>query len=126
MIVIVMAGQNCLPVSFVRAGYSVLVIILLCQTLCVEGIVHMQLVAPISQLHKLVLGDVLPCCGEEYQRRRVVNNRACFAKPAVIVRPVTTEDVAITVNFARRNGFQVRFLLCTVLLYSCLSLFNFR
>ena len=100
---IVMAAQNSPPLPLARTGYSVLVIILLCQTLCVEGIVHMQLVAPISQLHKLVLGDVLPCCGEEYQRRRVVNNRACFAKPAVIVRPVTAEDVAITVNFARRN-----------------------
>jgi hypothetical protein len=82
--------------------------------ICVEGIVHMQLVAPISQLHELVLGDVLPCCGEEYQRRRVVNNKACLAKPAVIVRPLTTEDVAITVNFARRNGSQVRFVICAV------------
>ena len=121
-----MPAQNCLTVPLARAEYSVLVIILLCQTLCVEGIVHMQLVAPISQLHELVLGDVVPCCDEEYQCRRVVNNRACLAKPAFIVRPLTAEDVAITVNFARRNGFQVRFLLCTVLLYSCLSLFNFR
>ena len=71
--------------------------------------VHLQHVAPISKLHQLVLGEVLPCCGEEYKKKRMVNNRACIAKPAVIVRPVTTEDVAITVNFARRNGFQVSF-----------------
>jgi len=64
-------------------------------------------VAPISALHHLVVGEVLPCCGEKYQRRRMVNNRACLARPAVIVRPRTTEDVATTVNFARRNRLQI-------------------
>ena len=64
-------------------------------------------VAYISQLHKLVIGHVLPCCGAEYERRRLVNNKACHARPSVIVRPVTTEDVAVTVIFARRNGYQV-------------------
>ena len=73
---------------------------------CHDG-VHMQHVAPISKLHELVLGEVLPCCGKKYQHRRLVNNRACTARPAVIVRPRTTEDVAIAVNFARRNGIQV-------------------
>ena len=63
--------------------------------------------APLSQLHSLVLGEVLPCCGDSYHRRRLVNNKACQARPAVIVTPVTTEDVAITVNFARRNNYQV-------------------
>ena len=63
--------------------------------------VHMQHVAPISKLHELVLGEVLPCC---------VNNRACIAIPAVMVRPPTTEDVAIVVNFARRIGIQVALL----------------
>ena len=73
---------------------------------CHDG-VHMQHVAPISMLHELVLGEVLPCCGKKYERRRMVNNRAFTAIPAVIVRPRTTEDVAIVVNFARRNGIQV-------------------
>ena len=86
-----------------------LLISLLYHTACADSIVHLQHVAPISKLHELVLGEVLPCCGEEYQRRRVVNNRACLARPAVIVRPLTTEDVAIAVNFAKRNGFQVSF-----------------
>ena len=68
---------------------------------------HMRHTSPISQLHQLVVGEVLPCCGESYQRRRLVNNKACAALPAVIVRPVTTDDVAIVVNFARRNGYQI-------------------
>ena len=97
------------------SGYSVLVPCLVI-SLMYHGVygdgVHMQHVAPISKLHQLVLGEVLPCCGVEYQRRRMVNNRACIARPAVIVQPVTTEDVAITVNFARRNGFQVAFINC--------------
>ena len=101
------------PVNMARTGYSVLVpclvISLLYQAVYADGGVHMQHVAPISKLHKLMLGEVLPCCGEKYQLRRVVNNRACLARPAVIVRPLTTEDVAIAVNFAKRNGFQVGF-----------------
>ena len=68
---------------------------------------HIHHVAPISALHHLVVGEVLPCCGKKYQRMRMVNNRACTARPAVIVRPRTTEDVATTVNFARRNKIQV-------------------
>merc|ERR1719320_811485 len=40
----------------------------------------------------------MPCCGKKYQRMRMVNNRACTARPAVIVRPRSTEDVATTVN----------------------------
>ena len=88
-------------------AWSVLVISLMYRCVSGNGGVHMQQVAPISKLHQLVLGKVLPCCGVEYEKRRVVNNRACIARPAVIVQPVTTEDVAIVVNFARRNGFQV-------------------
>ena len=87
-----------------RDGYSVrcLVILLLSKAMPVHSIVHIQHVAPISQLHRLVIGLVLPCCGEEYERRRLVNNKACQARPAVIVRPATSEDVAITISFARR------------------------
>ena len=98
-------------VPLVRTGYSVLVtcllISLLYHTACADSIVHLQHVAPISKLYELVLGEVLPCCGQKYQRRRMVNNRACLARPAVIVRPATTEDVAVAVNFARRNGYHV-------------------
>ena len=79
--------------------------------LCIVGMVISQAryeqSAPLSHLHSLLLGEVLPCCGDGYHRRRLVNNRACQARPAVIVTPVTTEDVAITVNFARRNNYQV-------------------
>ena len=57
--------------------------------------------APISQLHRFVVGDVLPCCGESYQKLRLVNNRACINKPAVIVRPATNEDVSIVVFIFR-------------------------
>ena len=63
--------------------------------------------APMSLLHDLILGEVIPCCGPRYDELRSVNNRACVSRPEVIVRPVTTEDVAIAVNFARRNGLQV-------------------
>ena len=42
-----------------------------------------------------------------YDQLRTVNNRACVARPAVIVRAATTEDVAVAVNFARRNQLQV-------------------
>ena len=100
-------------VPIVRTGYSVLVpcllISLFYDAVCADSdsIVHLQHVAPISKLHELVLGEVLPCCGQKYQRRRMVNNRACLARPAVIVRPATTEDVAVAVNFARRNGYHV-------------------
>ena len=101
------------------SGYSVivpglcLVISLMYQKVGGYGGSHILHMAPISKLHELVLGEVLPCCGAKYQRRRLVNNRACLARPAVIVRPVTTEDVAISVNFAKRNGFQVSlFLFC--------------
>ena len=69
--------------------------------------VPMRHKAPISQLHRFVVGDVLPCCGESYQKLRLVNNRACINKPAVIVRPATNEDVSIVVKFARRNGYQI-------------------
>ena len=79
--------------------------------------------APLSLLHDLVIGDVVPCCGPRslspssslniiiinicrYDQLRTVNNRACVARPAVIVRAATTEDVAVAVNFARRNQLQ--------------------
>jgi len=62
---------------------------------------------PIHQLHYEVVGEVLPCCGPAYERRRLVNNRACTAKPYVIVSPSTTEDVAATVGWARRNNIQI-------------------
>ena len=63
--------------------------------------------APMSLLHELTIGEVIPCCGPRYQELRTVNNQACVSRPQVIVLPVTTEDVAIAVNFARRNGLQV-------------------
>ena len=63
--------------------------------------------APMSLLRDLILGEVIPCCGPRYDQLRSVNNRACVSRPEVIVRPATTEDVAIAVNFARRNGLQV-------------------
>ena len=63
--------------------------------------------APMSLLRDLILGEVIPCCGPRYDELRSVNNRACVSRPEVIVRPATTEDVAIAVNFARRNGLQV-------------------
>ena len=99
-------------VQLVRTGYSVIVpclvlMLALCQTVATDQIIHMQHTAPISKLYELVLGEVLPCCGQKYQRRRLVNNRACTARPAVIIRPATTEDVAVAVNFAKRNGYQV-------------------
>ena len=63
--------------------------------------------APMSLLHELTIGEVIPCCGQRYEQLRKVNNQACVSRPRVIVLPVTTEDVAIAVNFARRNGLQV-------------------
>ena len=63
--------------------------------------------APLSLLHDLIIGEVIPCCGPRYDELRSVNNRACVSRPEVIVRPATTEDVAIAVNFARRNGLKV-------------------
>ena len=79
--------------------------------------------APISLLRDLILGDVIPCCGPRlvdlvliyftwwdvitrYNELRTVNNKACVSRPELIVRTATTEDVAIAVNFARRNGLQ--------------------
>ena len=62
---------------------------------------------PMSLLHELTIGEVIPCCGQRYEQLRKVNNQACVSRPRVIVLPVTTEDVAIAVNFARRNGLQV-------------------
>jgi hypothetical protein len=62
------------------------VISLLYQDVFGDDDVHIKNVAPISRLHELVLGEVLSCCGKKYQRRRLVNNRACIARPAVIVR----------------------------------------
>ena len=44
---------------------------------------------------------------------RTVNNKACVSRPEIIVLPATTEDVAIAVNFARRNGLKVTTLLIT-------------
>ena len=63
--------------------------------------------APVSLLHELVIGEVVTCCGPRYEALRTVNNKACISRPSVIVVPATTEDVAITVNFARRNGLEV-------------------
>ena len=63
--------------------------------------------APMSLLRDLILGEAIPCCGPRYDALRSVNNRACVSRPEVIVRPATTEDVAVAVNFARRNGLQV-------------------
>jgi hypothetical protein len=34
-----------------------------------------------------VAGEILPCCGAAYQKRRLVNNAACIARPSVIVTP---------------------------------------
>jgi len=61
----------------------------------------------VQDLHQLIIGEVLPCCGKKYQQRRLVNNRACIARPAIIVRPYSAEDVAIVVTFAVRHGFQI-------------------
>ena len=121
---IIPAHTHCDYVSIVRTGYSVLVpclvISLIYHTTCADSIVHLQHMAPISKLHELVLGEVLPCCGQKYQRRRMVNNRACVARPAVIVRPATTEDVAVAVSFARRNGYHVGSVFIPLLvLYKC-------
>jgi len=63
--------------------------------------------APLSILYKQISGSVLACCGEEYERRRQVNNRACLARPYVIIRPINTQDVARTVSFAHRNGIEI-------------------
>ena len=94
--------------SSINEGLYLLFFMLLFNN-CVMGQDDEQIhhVAPISALHHLVVGEVLPCCGKKYQRMRMVNNRACLARPAVIVRPRFTEDVATTVNFARRNKIQV-------------------
>ena len=63
--------------------------------------------APVSLLHSLVVGEVVPCCGPRYEALRTVNNKACISRPNIIVVAATTEDVAIAVNFARRNGLEV-------------------
>ena len=63
--------------------------------------------APVSLLRSMLAGEVVPCCSNRYEVLRTVNNRACLARPAIIVRPLTTEDVAIAVNFARRNNMEV-------------------
>ena len=81
-----------------------MVMIVLCQARYAHSAMHHHHSAPVSQLHSLVLGEVLPCCGDNYQHRRLVNNRACRARPAVIVRPVTTEDVAVTVNYGEATS----------------------
>ena len=95
----------------VSRGYSVAVLytvlLLLYPQVCGGEGDHLHHHAPLSVLHDLVVGEVLPCCGQKYQRRRLVDNRACTARPDIIVRPAATEDVAITVNFARRNGYKV-------------------
>lgn len=36
-----------------------------------------------------------------------MNNKACSARPAIIVIPLTTEDVAVAVTFAVRHGFEL-------------------
>ncbi|XP_023338544.1 uncharacterized protein LOC111709168 [Eurytemora carolleeae] len=54
-----------------------------------------------------VSGDVFPCCGSRYQQLRLVNNKACTARPYAIIRPRTTEDVALAVNFAHRHRIQI-------------------
>ena len=60
-----------------------------------------------SLLHSLVIGEVVPCCGPRYEALRTVNNKACISRPNIIVVAATTEDAAIAVNFARRNGLEV-------------------
>ena len=90
----------------VSRGYSVAVVYTVV-ILCGGGCDHIHHKAPLSVLHDLVVGEVLPCCGQKYESRRLVDNQACLARPDIIVRPAATEDVAITVNFARRNGYKV-------------------
>ena len=95
------------------------VLVLLYPQVCAgEGYhVHHHHHAPVSVLHDLVVGEVIPCCGPRYESRRMVDNRACTARPDIIVRPASTEDVAITVNFARRNGYKVRSYPCFIFIF---------
>ena len=84
-----------------------LFLLMLCITELVSGLQDQQGIS-LSHLRQQMTGEVLPCCGERYQRRRIVNNRACVARPLVILRPRSAEDVAVGIDFARRNGLQVK------------------
>ena len=42
-----------------------------------------------------------------FEEKRAVMNAACTAQPAVIVVPITEEDVSIIVGAARDNNIEV-------------------
>ena len=42
-----------------------------------------------------------------FEEKRAVMNAACTAQPAVIVVPITEEDVSIIVGAARDNNLEV-------------------
>ncbi len=61
----------------------------------------------IEQLRAGVRGDVIEPGEDAYDEARKVYNAMIDRRPAVIVRPVRTEDVVAAVNHARENGLDL-------------------
>src|SRR5712692_5564351 len=58
----------------------------------------------VNGLRGQVKGDVIGPDDQGYEDARKVYNAMIDRRPAVVVRPVNTEDVVAAVNFARENG----------------------
>src|SRR5438477_2896011 len=61
----------------------------------------------VEQLREGVQGDVIEAGDAAYEEARRVYNAMIDRRPAVIVRPVRTEDVVAAVNHARENGLDL-------------------
>ena len=61
----------------------------------------------VEQLREGVQGDVIEAGDAAYEEARKVYNAMIDRRPAVIVRPVRTEDVVAAVNHARENGLDL-------------------
>ena len=61
----------------------------------------------IPQLRAALLGEVVAPDDPEYESARLVVNAAVDRRPALIVRPADSADVALAVSLARTEGFEL-------------------
>ncbi len=62
---------------------------------------------PTDRLREQVRGDVIEPQDEGYNEARAVYNAMIDRRPAVVIRPVSAEDVVAAVSFARENGLDL-------------------